>query len=131
MRSAARGKLTTSHFGVNLLLPWQQEERLQVCLEEGVKIISFAWGDPKPYVNVVHDAGGVVLHTVGDLEEARGALDAGVDVIVAQGVEAGGHVRGVVARFRSYLWSSMLSILYQLWPPAESPMDAASLRFWH
>jgi NAD(P)H-dependent flavin oxidoreductase YrpB (nitropropane dioxygenase family) len=89
-------ELTSKPFGVNLLLPWPQQERLQVCLEEGAKIVSFFWGDPATYIPLVHDAGGVVLLTVGDPDEARRAVDAGVDVIVAQGVEAGGHVRGVV-----------------------------------
>jgi NAD(P)H-dependent flavin oxidoreductase YrpB (nitropropane dioxygenase family) len=45
----------------------------------------------------VHDAGGVVLHTVGTAEEARRAVASGADVIVAQGWEAGGHVWGTVA----------------------------------
>jgi nitronate monooxygenase len=45
----------------------------------------------------VHDAGGVVLHTVGSADEARRAVAAGVDVVVAQGWEAGGHVGGRVA----------------------------------
>ena len=45
----------------------------------------------------VHDAGGLVLHTVGSAEEARRAVGCGVDIIVAQGWEAGGHVWGGVA----------------------------------
>lgn len=89
-------ELTSKPFGVNLLLQWRQEERLKVCLDEGVKIVSFFWGDARAYVPVVHEAGGLVLQQIGDPEEARRAVDAGVDVIVAQGVEAGGHVRGVV-----------------------------------
>ena len=55
------------------------------------------WGDPNGYVKSVHDAGGIVLHTVRSAEEARQAVASGVDVIVAQGWEAGGHVRGTVA----------------------------------
>src|SRR6202522_4822051 len=54
-------------------------------------------GDPGGYVEQVHDAGGLVLHTVGTAEEARRAVASGVDVIVAQGWEAGGHVWGTVA----------------------------------
>jgi NAD(P)H-dependent flavin oxidoreductase YrpB (nitropropane dioxygenase family) len=55
------------------------------------------WGDPSSYIKAVHDAGGIVLHTVGSAEEARQAVASGADVIVAQGWEAGGHVWGKVA----------------------------------
>lgn len=54
-------------------------------------------GDPGGYIEPVHDAGGIVLHTVGSAEEARRAVASGVDVVVAQGREAGGHVWGRVA----------------------------------
>src|SRR5208282_5007793 len=49
------------------------------------------------YVERVHDANGLVLCTVGSAEEARRAVDAGVDVVVAQGWEAGGHVWSQIA----------------------------------
>ena len=55
------------------------------------------WGDPSSYIKAVHDAGGIVLHTVGSAKEARQAVASGADVIVAQGWEAGGHVWGKVA----------------------------------
>ena len=57
----------------------------------------FRSGDPSGYIEQVHDAGGIVLHTVGTAEEARRAVGSGVDVIVAQGWEAGGHVWGGIA----------------------------------
>src|SRR6202042_2196221 len=63
----------------------------------GLRIVSFFMGDPSGYVQHVHDAGGIVLHTVGTAEEARRAVASGVDVVVAQGWEAGGHVWGTVA----------------------------------
>ena len=88
---------TDRPFGVNLILEWPQEERLRHCLEAGVRIVSLFWGDPAPLVPIAHDAGAIVLQTVGDAAEARRAVEAGVDVIVAQGWEAGGHVRGQVA----------------------------------
>jgi nitronate monooxygenase len=62
-----------------------------------LRIVSFLWGDPSGYIEPVHDAGGVVMLTVGSAEEARRAVAAGVDVVVAQGWEAGGHVWGTVA----------------------------------
>jgi nitronate monooxygenase len=62
-----------------------------------LRIVSFFLGDPGGYIQQVHDAGGIVLHTVGTAEEARRAVASGVDVIVAQGWEAGGHVWGTIA----------------------------------
>lgn len=90
-------QLTDRPFGVNLILQWPQEERLKVCLEEGVPVVSFFWGDPSLYVAAAHTAGSLVMHTVGSAVEARRVRDAGVDIIVAQGWEAGGHVWGQVA----------------------------------
>jgi nitronate monooxygenase len=89
--------LTTRPFGGNLVLTEDHHRRLDQALEAGLRIASFMLGDPSGYVGPVHDAGGIVLHTVGSVQEARRAVAAGVDVIVAQGWEAGGHVRGTVA----------------------------------
>lgn len=89
--------LTSSPFGGNLVLAWDQHARLENALEAGLRIVSLTWGDPGPYVDRVHAAGGLVLHTVGSAEEAKRAVAAGVDIVVAQGWEAGGHVWGRVA----------------------------------
>jgi nitronate monooxygenase len=88
---------TAKPFAVNLVLEWDPAERLAIALEERVPIVSFFWGDPAPWVDQVHAAGGLVLHTVASAEEARRARDAGVDAVVAQGWEAGGHVWGEVS----------------------------------
>lgn len=90
-------KLTTKPFAVNLNMAFPQERRLEICLEEGVKIISFFWEDPSNLIRMAKDGGAVVMYTVGNSEDARKAVDDGVDIIVAQGWEAGGHVRGNVA----------------------------------
>ena len=89
--------LTARPFGGNLVLTGDQHRRLDQALEAGLRIVSFMWGDSGGYVRQVHDAGGVVLHTVGSAGEARRAVASGVDVVVAQGWEAGGHVWGKVA----------------------------------
>jgi NAD(P)H-dependent flavin oxidoreductase YrpB (nitropropane dioxygenase family) len=89
--------LTARPFAVNLNMEFPQADRLEICLEEGVPIISFFWRDPGALVKRAKAGGAIVLHTVGNAEEARRAVDSGVDVIVAQGWEAGGHVRGTVA----------------------------------
>jgi nitronate monooxygenase len=89
--------LTRRPFGVNLVLAWPQEERLRQVLALGVRIVSFFWGDPTGLARIAHDAGAIVLHTVGSADDARRAVDAGVDFVVAQGWESGGHVWGSVA----------------------------------
>ena len=89
--------LTDRPFGGNLILSSDQHRRLDEALEAGLRIVSIMWGDPAGYVEQVHDANGVVLHTVRSAEEARRAVASGVDVVVAQGWEAGGHVWGQVA----------------------------------
>jgi nitronate monooxygenase len=89
--------LTERPFGGNLVLTSDHHHRLDQALAAGLRIVSFMWGDPSGYIKQVHDAGGVVLHTVGSAEEARRAVASGVDIIVAQGWEAGGHVWGKVA----------------------------------
>lgn len=62
-------------------------------------VLSFFWGDPAPYVQPAHAAGLKVIHQVGAVDEAVQAANAGVDVVIAQGVEAGGHVAGQVSTF--------------------------------
>lgn len=99
LRSAVRRlrSLTAKPFAVNLNMEFPQEERLDACLEEGVPVISFFWRDPSPLVARAKAAGVIVLHTVANAADARRAVDCGVDAVVAQGWEAGGHVRGTVA----------------------------------
>jgi nitronate monooxygenase len=89
--------LTSQPFGGNLVLARDQHRRLDRALEAGLRIVSLTWGDPSSYVDQIHDAGALVLHTVGSAEEARQAVAVGADVIVAQGWEAGGHVWGRIA----------------------------------
>lgn len=88
---------TDRPFGVNLVLEWDQHRRLDICLEEEVPVISFFWGDPSPYLAATHRSGAIVMQTVGNASEARRMVDIGIDVVVAQGWEAGGHVWDQVA----------------------------------
>ncbi len=89
--------LTDRPFGGNLIIDSDQHRRLDEALEAGLRIVSLMWGDAASYVKPVHDAGGLLLLTVGSAEEARRAVGSGVDVVVAQGWEAGGHVLSKVA----------------------------------
>jgi nitronate monooxygenase len=89
--------LTDRPFAGNFVLSTDQHRRLDQALAAGLRIVSFLLGDPDSYVEPVHDAGGLLMHTVGSAEEARRAVGCGVDIVVAQGWEAGGHVLGGVA----------------------------------
>ncbi|HEY7496052.1 MAG TPA: nitronate monooxygenase [Candidatus Tectomicrobia bacterium] len=90
-------RLTNKPFGVNLLLPLLQEGQIETCLEEHLPILILFWGDPSPYVAAAHRCGTRVFIQVGSVEEAQAAARAGVDAIIAQGVEAGGHVKSTTA----------------------------------
>ena len=57
--------LTDRPFGGNFILTSDHHRRLDQALGAGLRIASFMWADPAPYVGPVHDAGGVVMHTVG------------------------------------------------------------------
>jgi NAD(P)H-dependent flavin oxidoreductase YrpB (nitropropane dioxygenase family) len=83
--------LTGKPFGVNLLLPLMDEGQLQCCLDEQVPVLVLFWGDPAPYLPSAHAAGTKVVVQVGSVEQARVAAAAGVDAVMVQGVEAGGH----------------------------------------
>lgn len=90
-------RLTERPFCVNLVLAFDQSERLELCAEEGVGLVSFSWGVHPEAVARAHAAGCIVLVQVGSAADATAAARAGCDVIVAQGVEAGGHVQGATA----------------------------------
>lgn len=88
---------TARPFGINVVLDEPRDRQLEAALEEGVPVVTFFWGDPEPYLERVHAAGALATLTVGSAEEARRAAAAGVDAVIAQGWEAGGHVWGRVA----------------------------------
>ncbi|GAB3665745.1 NAD(P)H-dependent flavin oxidoreductase [Halopiger thermotolerans] len=93
---------TERPFAVNLALDdattvVDTEEHLATVLEAGAPIVSFSFGDAAPYIDSVHDAGAIAMQTVGSAAAAREAVDAGIDVVVTQGLEAGGHVQSETA----------------------------------
>ncbi len=89
--------LTDKPFGVNIILPLLQEGQVETCLDEQVPILVLFWGDPKPYIEEAHRRGTKVFIQVGSVEEAKAAAEAGIDGIIAQGVEAGGHVKSTTS----------------------------------
>lgn len=88
---------TQRDFAVSLNLSFPHDEQLQACIDTGVHAVSLFWGTKPSVIARAKKGGLTVLVSVGDVEEARIAEDAGADVIVAQGWEAGGHVWGQVA----------------------------------
>lgn len=98
MLVAETRELTGRPFGVNIILHYDNlDATVDAALEDEVPVLVFFWGDPEPFVERAHAAGAAVLLQVGSVEEARRAAAAGVDAVIAQGSEAGGHVRGGTA----------------------------------
>lgn len=87
---------TTRPWGANFVLSFPIESKLSLALDLNVKVISFFWGDGSAHLSKIHDAGAIAIQIVGSLADARRAVDAGFDIIVAQGRDAGGHVRGEI-----------------------------------
>lgn len=85
-------KATNNPFGVNLPMLYPQiNELLGIIIEEGVKIVFTSAGNPKTYTSFFHEHGIKVVHVVPGVKFALKAQDAGVDAVVVEGFEAGGH----------------------------------------
>ncbi|MCR9094868.1 MAG: nitronate monooxygenase [bacterium] len=84
---------TDKPFGVDLLaaLPDQMMESIDVIIEGGAKAFIAGLGVPGPAVDKLHDAGLLVMSMCGKVSHAVAAQEAGCDVVIAQGTEAGGH----------------------------------------
>lgn len=81
--------------GKGFLLPYVSAPDEIAAAIGKVRVVEFFWGEPDAHlVEVGHAAGALVSWQVGSVAEAKEAVDAGCDLIVAQGIEAGGHVRG-------------------------------------
>jgi NAD(P)H-dependent flavin oxidoreductase YrpB (nitropropane dioxygenase family) len=92
-------ELTDRPFAVNVILDTWKGHELDAALSAGAPAIFLFWGDPAPHASLVRDAGAKLIVQVGSVPEAEAAVAAGTDVIVAQGFEAGGHVRGTTPLF--------------------------------
>jgi enoyl-[acyl-carrier protein] reductase II len=85
-------KATDKPFGVNVPMLYPNvEEVMQILVEEGVKIVFTSAGNPKTWTPFLKENGITVVHVVSSSKFALKAQDAGVDAIVAEGFEAGGH----------------------------------------
>jgi nitronate monooxygenase len=89
-------ELTDRPFGIGFISHLPGTEKLMAAaLDEGVRIIAHSFADPSPFVEIAHDAGALVVCQVRTVDGARRAADAGVDVVTAQGTEAGGHTGAI------------------------------------
>jgi nitronate monooxygenase len=107
---------TSNPFCVNLVLAFDQRERLELVLAERVPVISFSWGTDEELIGRARAAGAFVLVQVSDSEEAKAAAAGGASGLIAQGVEAGGHVQGKVP---------LLTLVRDLTATVELPVVAA------
>ena len=85
-------KTTDKPFGVNVPMLYPNiEEIIKIILEEGVKIVFTSAGNPKTWTSFLKERGITVVHVVSSSKFALKAQEAGVDAVVAEGFEAGGH----------------------------------------
>lgn len=85
-------KSTNQPFGVNLPMIYpQMDEMIQIIFEENIKIVFTSAGNPKTYTSILQKEGIKVVHVVPGVKFALKAQEAGVDAIVVEGFEAGGH----------------------------------------
>jgi nitronate monooxygenase len=99
-----RRHLTNRPFGINLIIDEDDEsdrelirEEVRAAMAERVAAVVLFWGDSTPWVEEARGSGVRVLLQVGSLEEAEAAAQAGIDAVIVQGLEAGGHVRGTTS----------------------------------
>ena len=83
---------TDKPFGVNVPLLYPDlDQHLEIIVEEGVKIVFTSAGNPAKYTGWLKERGITVVHVVANVKFAKKCMEAGVDAIVAEGFEAGGH----------------------------------------
>ena len=112
----ALSRRTTGTVGLNILMPFLDPEMVDAAASR-VRVVEFFYADPDAaLVSRAHDGGALAAWQVGSAAEALAAVDAGCDFVVAQGTEAGGHVRGQV---------SLLPLLDSVLEAVDVPVVAA------
>jgi NAD(P)H-dependent flavin oxidoreductase YrpB (nitropropane dioxygenase family) len=93
------GGIARRAVGVNFLMPFLDRACVEVAAARA-RVVEFFYADPDPaLVRMVQAGGALACWQVGSADEAKAAADAGCDFVVAQGTEAGGHVRGKIGLF--------------------------------
>jgi NAD(P)H-dependent flavin oxidoreductase YrpB (nitropropane dioxygenase family) len=107
---------TSGAFGVNILMPFLDLDAVRVAAAKA-RVVEFFYGDPdRSLIEMAHMGGALAAWQVGSRDEALAAVQAGCDFIVAQGMEAGGHVRGHIG---------LLPLLSQVLDAVDVPVVAA------
>src|SRR3989442_12608461 len=96
-------KLTSNPFGATFLIPGEAHEDFDELREpvraasKQARLVEFFYREPDaPLIEIVHGEGALAAWQVGSKEEAQAAVDSGCDLVIAQGIEAGGHIRGKI-----------------------------------
>jgi nitronate monooxygenase len=109
-------RLTSQPYGVNVLIPFLDLECVDVAARRA-RVVEFFYGEPDhSLIDRVHSRGALAIWQVGSVGEAVAAEKANCDLIVTQGLEAGGHVRGTVG---------LLPLLAEVLDAVEIPVIAA------
>ncbi len=87
-------QLNGETFSVNLLMPFVLRDHVSICIRNRVPIVTMFFGIDGALVRTLKENGILVVMQVGDVDEALLAVEVGVDALIFQGIEAGGHVRG-------------------------------------
>ncbi len=96
---AAARRITRKPIVVNLLIPFLRPGIFEALANQPISAVTLFWGDPTEHIPACKALGLKVIWQCGSADEALAAKRAGADAIIAQGFEAGGHVRGVVTTF--------------------------------
>jgi nitronate monooxygenase len=113
---AANSSANEGAVGVNFLMPFLDHDAVEAVAGRA-RVVEFFYDNPDArLVETVHGGGALAAWQVGSIEEARAAAEAGCDLVVVQGVEAGGHVRGKVG---------LLPLLSETLDTVEVPVVAA------
>lgn len=122
-RIARTRDLTDRPFGVNVIIADFEDpqtpaedlafvrEQVDAAIDGRVAALVLFWGPPAPFVEDAHRNGVKVFVQVGSLAEAEAAAAAGVDAVIAQGIEAGGHVRGTTS-----IWELLPAVVQAVRP---------------
>jgi nitronate monooxygenase len=112
----AMSERTSAPVAFNVLVPFVDRDAVEAASSR-CRLVEFFYGDPDAeLVRIVHEGGALAAWQIGSRPEAEAAGNAGCDVVIAQGVEAGGHVRGSVG---------LLALLAQVLDTVDVPVIAA------
>lgn len=96
----ARERADGRPVAANLLMPFVRRAHVEACAAGGASVVALFFGFDRALVAALRERGMVVLHQVGTGDQARWALADGADGLIAQGIEAGGHLLGVEPALR-------------------------------